>query len=214
MAIGYIQNDGNGGNGVSSPRTLNITVSASCSLLLIAKAGSQAITTATIGGQSFFAIDNTTFGASMELWGIVNPPVGVQTITINWATGTDTYDLDAIQYSGTSVLSGSVCLQKTSTSGTGTLNATVTTTFDNSWLFLVLASLTNSGTISAGTNTIKRVGNGTNNIISGTFDSNAGQTPPGAFSLQVTNAQPNSNLLMVSILPFVTSGGAFLYTQL
>lgn len=205
MAIGFIQVNGGNASGGSSPRTFAVTIDATCSLLLLARAGSFALTSASINGQAFTAIDNSTFTNSMELWGIVSPPTGAQTITMNWSGGSDSYDFYAIQYSGTLLSSvAAACPDKTSSNGSGTLNPTLTTTKDNSWLVAVLASLTNSGTVSAGTGTTKRVGNGGALIMEGVFDSNAAETPTGSYSLQVTNAQNNSHLIMVSLAPQIT----------
>jgi hypothetical protein len=133
-------------------------------------------------------------GNSEYLFYLSNPATGAHTVQASGSTATQL--AQSASYTGVSQTGQPEAFNTNTSPGSTSISASVTTITDNAWL--VAFARTNPGSFSAGTNTTLRGVASSYNI----FDSNAGQTPPGSFSLQATTGVSGEKAMIIaSIAP-------------
>lgn len=201
MTIAYSATSGGSGSGTSV--TYSHTCSGSDRILFVSAfapyPASGSTTGVTYGGVSMTKVDSNKPQANWDysLWYLVNPASGANNVVCtssNTVSGSF-YMSMAVSYTGASQTGQPDGSAKANGSGT-TLNQSVTTTADNSWV--IGAGMSGAGSPTASTGVTSR--------NSQTFcrigDSNAPKTPAGSYSMTyTTGSSDNWGLLMASFSP-------------
>jgi hypothetical protein len=170
---------------------------------------SDNITAATYNGVAMTLISKSDIGSSRfcYLYYLGNPASGSNTIQVT-ASSSSHVEIDAASYRGVSQTSQPEAFQVTTGSPAATtMNSSVTTVTDNSWVIGIALGM--AGTITAGANTVVR----TSNLLGAIIDSAAPVTPAGARTL--THNMPSSNgmgAILLALAPSVGGGGPVLTT--
>lgn len=146
-----------------------------------------------------------------ELWYLVNPATGSNTIAVSLSGTADFTTAQAASYTGVNQ-SNPIDTSNTNqnTSASTTFSNTATTTADNCWL--VSTVFPRGGLPSASTGTIRRASN--TGSLCCFFDSNSVTSPPGSDSLNYTSASGTwPGGVMAVVAPFVIVKKQFLYNQ-
>lgn len=192
--------DGGGGSG---NLTFGISCSSSANRILFVTdvqfTGSvSAITYNGVAMTKLTSITNAGLGQTINLWYLVAPASGANTISVT-ASGTHNYSADSyIGVSQTGAIDN--FSSNTLTSGT-TYTTSITTIANNAWTVATIMA-TNNLTVGTGT-TFRTRANGNNNLEF--FDSNGPKTPAGSTSLVVTSTTGTFSSIIVSLAPFVVS---------
>ena len=133
---------------------------------------------------------------TIALYYMVDPPSGAHTATVTGETGQYAY-LQCADYVGV----GSFDTVATTTASTNTaFNVPITTGIDNCWVIMNALAVYDPVSITAGTDTVKRVTGPFDE--NGLFDSNAAITPAGATSLNYNlGASQLSHAVIASFVP-------------
>lgn len=170
--------------------------------LWVQDGGANTVTGVTYNGVAMTQVGRVTNATteSTYLYFLVNPSTGANNIVAS-KSASDLIQLGAVSYTGAKQ-TGQPDASTTNT-GTGTsLTTSVTTVADNCWLVMATKQ---TGSASAGTNTILRVDQSGNEQAS-VYDSNAAQTPAGSKSLQTTTSASQTYAhVMASFAPATTN---------
>ena len=155
----------------------------------------------TYGGTAMTLIDKTVRYTGTNwtyLFYLLNPASGANDIVASFTESSAHAQIFASSYTG--VNQTAIDAQNKNT-GTGTTSVTVsiTTVADNCWL--VGGGAYESG-ISAGANTVIRQHE---SLGSGIIDSDGAKSPPGSYSLNLTQNSGNFGIVAVSLAPIIPS---------
>lgn len=138
----------------------------------------------------------------MYFFYLLNPASGTNNVVVTANSSADVIDGASASYTGVSQSGFPDASGSSGVQTTATITQAVTTIADNCWL--VGAGWGNTA-VGAGTGTTERSKTSDNRC--GIFDSNGAKTPPGSFSLQVTNSSAdNGGLIVASLAPYVATG--------
>lgn len=201
MAIAYSATTSGSGSGTSV--TYSHTVSGSDTILFVSAFAPYPSTGSTTGvtyaGVAMTKVDSNKPQANWDysLWYLVNPAAGANNVVCTSSTSVSGsfYMSMAVSYTGASQTGQPDASGKANGSST-TLNQSVTTVADNSWV--IGAGMSGAGTPTASTGVTSR--------NSQTFcrigDSNGPKTPAGSYSMTyTTGSSDNWGLLMASFSP-------------
>lgn len=208
MAITRVTNvKGEVTTGTSASASLTVTGS---NTFLIAQVANQTNNTTgvTCNGVSMIQIQSGVSGGSnrfMSLWYLINPSSG--NIVATRSSGTNRISVLGILYSG--VNQSSQPDASSSNSGTsGTITGTVTTVANNCWAIFSVSSINNA---TASTNSTFIDSSAADSYI---FDTQTlgNITPPGSFSMSVTQTSATYGYIMASFSPVppINNGNMFL----
>lgn len=137
-----------------------------------------------------------------ELWYLINPTTGANTVTITRTGTTGRLTGVAASYTGAKQ-SGQPDATGSNNVTTATSMATsVTTVADNSWTIMMTDTSAAGEAAGAGT-TLRQAGSDASDL----WDSNAAITPAGSTSLNITMTSGNAGSAMISIAPAVADAG-------
>lgn len=201
MAIAY--SAFSSANGSGSSVTYSHTCSGSDRILFVSAfapyPGTGSTTGVTYGGVAMTKVDSNKPQANWDfsLWYLVNPASGANNVvcTSSGSVSGTNYNSLAVSYTGASQTGQPDGSAKANGAST-TLNQSVTTTADNSWV--VGAAISGAGAPTASTGVTSRGNIGFCRI----GDSNAPKTPAGSYSMTyTTGSADNWGLIMASFSP-------------
>ena len=190
-------------------KTWSHTVGAGENRLLLVGAGNtfpnDNVTGVTFNGVALTKVTSRQIPGNrwISVWYLLAPDSGTHDIVITYGDTQSAMGF-AASYAGVSQGAMDASATAVTSSSAESITASVTTIADNCWTFMMAGATTSPGTLSAGTATTKRAGDGTYGY--GVFDSNGPKTPAGSRSLQATwTGNQDAAAVIVSFAPFSTN---------
>lgn len=183
----------------------------------------QANSSSTITGVTYNGVamtKTTTVGSdSITVWTLLSPSTGANNVVVNFNTSVSARCLSA-SYTGVKQSATPTTTQDTNEGVTVTVNRSITTVQDNSWVLAFLDwDISGGATQFATAGATQRVsfaesGVGPNSM--GLYDSNAPKTPAGAYNMQFNRSAGSGTALltMYEIAPNPKNTGASLMAQM
>lgn len=199
MAITF----GNSGSG----NTASFSANNNGNFLFVATQDTSAITAVTYNGVSLTQIGtnqvHTAFGRTMNIWGLVNPAQGSNTLAITGATGSEAVGWISISgVDNTTPTSGFAKNDAT----TSTPSIAVTTTVNNAYV-LAFGLIQNFSSVGSNTTSLLTLVGDPNDRV---FRSTSAVTPAGSFTINVNSTGGETAFVAIGINPSPLSSGSFL----
>jgi hypothetical protein len=204
---GLVQN----GFAAGGARTWSHTVAGTDRILVVSVAlwqdvaGTGTITAMTYNGVAMTKAQGVTQGAMRaEIWYLVNPATGANTVSATVTGNTDDRKFRSASYTGVDQVAG-LDASNSAVGGTGNPTVNVTTIADNSWVQDAVAKFgTGAATIGAGQTSLL------NNVTGATLGAasyEGPQTPAGAVTMSWTQASANDWVTVaMSFKPVAVTG--------
>lgn len=170
--------------------------------VLTSSESATAPTSVTYNGVSMTKIFDINGVTNQELWYLINPTSGANTVTITYSSSGTRKIGSASSYTGVKQ-TGQPEVQTTPTRNpsTASLSQTITTSSNNSWV--VMGGFSSASNLAPGTATTQRgttADTGGGFYYTGLFDNNGPKTPAGNVTLEITMTAGNVAAMgMVSI---------------
>lgn len=188
MALAFVDaGSGYAGSGTSLTYAFNNSATTNYLVVGVIDYGSF-VTSVTYAGVSMTQLHSRGIaggGGTLRIYGLSSPASGSNNVVVTKSSANNLIASVVGSYSGASSTQPNATGDNASTSGTS-LAVTVTSTVSGAWAIMVGWN-DNGATVAAGTNTTKRVENGTYGGL-GLFDRNQATTPAGAETLTFTRA--------------------------